>query len=169
MSDTIVYESTTGHVLGAIATPGAGAGVPPVADLVGTELPLWSGVDVTVPAERLSAAAVVPTPGLLAGPLGFGVETVGGAPRSQLLRLATWGGGGVRLDADGVTVSLPADVPDATPVLVVVAGEDGPVALLPARMTGRSLTLRLSLPDGDYVLLTLVTGYAGRLDPLTVG
>ena len=165
MTETIVYESTTGHVLGALSTPGAGA-VPAVADLVGDGLPAWAGVDVTVPAERLLAATAAPEPGLLAAPLRYGVETIGGVPRSQLLRLSTWGSGGVTLDGNGVTITLPADVPDATPVLVVVAGEDGPVALLPAQMKGRSLDLRLSLSTGAYGVLTLVTGYEGRLDQL---
>jgi hypothetical protein len=174
MTVTVVYESGTGHVLGALSVAGSG-GAPDPAGLVGDGLPARAVlgdrtvVDVTVPAERLRTAVVEETPGLLADPYAFGVELVGGEPRSRLLRLAPWRDGTVTVNGDGVHVSLEREVPEGTKLLVVIATEDGPVAEFPVPMpTGGKADLDVSLDLGGYGVLTLVAGYAGRVDARTV-
>jgi hypothetical protein len=170
---TVVYESETRHVLGALEANGRGA-APDAATLVGAGLPARvvmpdrsAVVDVTVPAERLLTAVVEDTPGLLADPYAFAVEVVNGVARSRLLPLAPWReGSSVTVDSDGVHVNLGRGAPEGTRMLVVLATEDGPAGMFPVAMpTDGSVDLEATLAPGDYGVLTLVGGYAGRVDP----
>jgi hypothetical protein len=173
---TVVYESETRHVLGVLSVTGGGA-PPDAAPLVGPGLPARvvtrdrsAVVDATVPAERLRTAVVEDTPGLLADPYAFAVEIVNGEARSRLLSLAPWReGSGVTVDSHGVHVVLGRGVPEGTRMLVVLATEDGPAGMWPGHLpTDGSVDLEATLAPGGYGVLTLVSGYAGRVDPGTV-
>ncbi|MGN9908580.1 hypothetical protein ACTMTJ_13640 [Phytohabitans sp. LJ34] len=159
MSLTVAYATDTGHVLGAIAASG------PVAsrDLVGDGLPLWvsrqDGTvdDLTVPAARLSVAAVDDEPGALVAPRDYEVPDGAGALRT----LAPWTGG-ITLAADGVTVTVSRPVTEPAAVLVALAGVP---PLLGRIGTGeRETTIGVRVGEGKHGVLVLVKGWVGRLE-----
>jgi len=178
MSLNVVYATETGHVVGALALTGPAPAAPVLADLMGTELPLpvtlrdGRAVDLAVAATRLAAAAVGDTRGALAWPMRYGVERVDGVPRPRLAQLTRWRSTDkpVAVRADGVTVSVTEAVTAPTPVFVLLTGGDGssvPLSgAIPAGATGK--TLPVSLAEGPYGVLTLIAGWEGRLDAVSL-
>ncbi|MFD2467678.1 hypothetical protein [Amycolatopsis silviterrae] len=175
MSLSAVYVADTGHVVGALTVTGAS---PPnaVASLVGAELPLRISLDagktatIALAARQLAVAAVDDEPGVLDGPLGFGVElTPDAKPKPALSSLRSWSGG-LTLTASACTLALPVETTRLTPVRAlisdgeqthVLAGEipaGGKQAQLPVVLTG----------TGKHGVLALVSGWAGRLEALAV-
>lgn len=164
MSLTVAYATDTRHVLGALAASGPLASGPLApGDLVGEGLPLWvsrqDGTvdDLTVPAARLSVAAVADEPGVLVAPRDYEVPEEGGALRA----LAPWTGG-ITLAADGVTVTVSRPVTEPAPVLVAIAG--GPPLLGRIGVGERETTVGVRVAEGKHGVLVLVRGWAGRLE-----
>lgn len=173
MSLTVVYDTETGHVLGALALTGPAGTPPPATDLVGESMPMWvtredngTAIELPVPAARLATALADDEPGAFVEPLDFGVVVVDGKPKPALRPLAPWDNP-IVVQSDGVTVRLPgnATATDPVPVLVVVSGASGPHVRPGVISTGQNFVkVGVTLPGGVYGVLTLLAGWEGRLD-----
>ncbi|MGW0809029.1 hypothetical protein [Nonomuraea sp. NPDC002799] len=170
MSLLVVYVPDTGHVVGAVSAigavlPGADAGV---AALVGDALPLRVSAaegGLSLPARELAVHQPDDEPRVFADPLAYGVEQVPGQkPKPALVRLATWGEG-VTLTATGLVITVPVkNTSQDTPVLALVAeGQD--VHVLAGRIPAGqdTVVLPVTVDDGTYEVLALVTGWTGVL------
>ncbi|MER7829948.1 hypothetical protein AB0N23_19610 [Streptomyces sp. NPDC052644] len=176
MALTVLYTAATGHVVGALALTGAAAPADP-ARLVGRALPLrvalGAGRTAVLPlnARDLAATAVDDEPALLTDPLAFGVElSADGRPGPAPARLAVWTGGGVRLAADGLTVTVPVAPTRPAPVVALVS-DDQHTHVLAGEIPAEGDRVKLPLavePGGTHGVLTLVAGWAGRLERVTV-
>jgi hypothetical protein len=183
MGVTVVHSTLTGHVLGAIDRNATGAGLPAVADLVGDALPLRRPVgpeddaptvfEVLVPADQLATAAVQPPPDLFTTSMAYAVEAgTGGVAKPALLPLSPWATTSqpVVLKSNGVTVTLDRTTKGVpASVLVVLAGDTGTVVLSGQIFAERkTVTIGVSLAAGWYAVLTLATGWQGRLEAVKV-
>jgi hypothetical protein len=176
MSLNVLYAAETGHVLGAVAVSGP-VTTPSVEDLAGPALPLWvadrtAAVDLAVPAARLAVVTVADEEGALAAPCDFGVDvSPGQAPRSALRRLDPWPEGFMPFEPvpAGVEITVPRSRPEATAVLVVIAGPTSPPPVLSEIPAGdQDVIVGATLTSGEYGILVLAAGWAGRLERLTI-
>ncbi|MFJ8691745.1 hypothetical protein [Streptomyces roseolilacinus] len=176
MALAVVYAAGTGHVVGALALTGVAAPADAAA-LVGRALPLrvplGGGRTATLPlnAGGLAVAAVDEEPEVLTDPLAFAVElTAEGTPGPALLRLAEWGGDGVALAADGLTVTVRVAATRPARVVALVSDDQDTRVLageIPAQQDRVKLPVTL-VPGSTHGVLVLVAGWAGRLEKAAV-
>jgi len=178
VSLTVVYAQLTRHVVAAIDETAVRTAPQPVEQIVGSVLPLRRTVlrtgaaqaeqlDVPVPADQLGTALADPAAGVLTNPMAYGIGS-----GSALEPLSPWSAGAepVALKSTGVTVTLERTSKGlATPVLVVIARPGATLVLSGQVFAERKVvTIGVELPPGPYAVLTLATGWHGRLDGLSL-
>lgn len=174
MTLSVVYVPDTGHVVAALAVNGVQA-PDDVSALVGSALPLRvavSGgetVELALRAAKLAGLAADDEPGVFADPLAFGVDQVTTAdqqvvPRPTLVGLDPLTDP-LTLDATGLTVTVPRiDPVKDNPVLVLIS--DGPDTLAVPWLLpkgDKTVTIPVTVDDGQHGVLVLVAGWAGTL------
>jgi hypothetical protein len=174
MALRVVYVKEFGHVVGALSTVDESPQLE-VASLVGAELPLRTSLDLgrtatlAVKADRLAAAVVDDESAVFDQTLLFGVElTADGKPKPTLRRLATWDEI-PELKEDSLTITLPANAVNRTPVLALVTdGQD--IRILAGDIPAGDLTVNFeaAFSKGMHGLLVLVPGMAGLLMAVSV-
>ncbi|MEU3449855.1 hypothetical protein AB0H29_21935 [Streptomyces thermolilacinus] len=177
MALTVVYTADTRHVVGALAVTGPAAPTD-VARLVGRALPLrvplGGGRTAVLPlnARELAVTAVDDEPAVLTDPLAYGVElTADGRAKPALPRLAVWTGGGITLARDGLTVTVPVAPARPAPVVALVSDDQDTTRVLAGEIPAQRDRVKLPLalePGGTHGVLVLVSGWAGRLEKVTV-
>ncbi|MEU8636525.1 hypothetical protein AB0C38_30525 [Amycolatopsis sp. NPDC048633] len=163
MSVFVVYESSTGVVVGAVQA--IGTPVPAVDALVGAALPVRVGEAVlSLPSRELAVHEADDQPAVFAGPLAYGVtRPPNQPPKPALAKLPVLDA--PTFDETGLVVQLPGAPAQDTAVFALVS--EGP-ATLPITGTITTDTARVSIPvtvsAGAHTVLLLVAGWAGRLE-----
>lgn len=174
----VVYLRRTGHVVGAVNAVGVTLPTDvPVASLVGDALPLRVSLgpgemaSLPLPAVELAVHKADDEPRVFADPLEFGTEP--GAedkPKPALTRLTPWEEPDLALSTDSLVITVPDEVSQNTPVLVVVAVgqavemQSGTIA---AGRDSVDVELPVTVPPGPHGVLALVAGRAGALRKVT--
>lgn len=178
MTLSVVYVPDTGHVVAALAVTG-GQAPDDVSALVGAALPLrvavggGETVELTLPAAKLAGLAADDEPGVFADPLAFGVDQVTTAdqqvvPRPTLLNLDPLTDA-LKLDTTGLTVTVPRGDP-VKDNLVLVLISDGPDTLAVPWLLpkgDKTVTIPVTVDDGQHGVLVLVAGWAGTLQAVS--
>jgi hypothetical protein len=178
MTLSVVYVPDTGHVVAALAVTGSQA-PDDVSTLVGPAIPLrvttseGETVELTLRVAKLAGLAADDEPGVFADPLAFGVDQVTTAdqqviPRPTLLGLDPLTDP-LTLDGTGLTVTVPRlDPANDLPVLVLIS--DGPDTLVVPWLLpkgDKTVTIPVSVDDGEHGVLVLVAGWAGTLQAVS--
>jgi hypothetical protein len=178
MTLSVVYVPDTGHVVAALAVTG-GQAPDDVSTLVGPAIPLRVTVDggetaeLTLLAGKLAGLAADDEPGVFGDPLAFGVDQVVTAdqqviPRPTLLSLDPLTDAPT-LDATGLTVTVPRIDPvnDAAVLVLISDGPDTRTVpwLLPKG--DKTVTIPVTVDDGEHGVLVLVAGWAGTLQAVS--
>jgi hypothetical protein len=176
MAITVILSRSTRHVLAVLDLAGPAPVPVPLAQLVGTALPIArtgpTGAghgpgEVHVPAGELDTAVADRMPRLLNEPMAFAVGT-----GRTLTPLSPWTAAAspVLLKPTGVVLTLDrTSIGGPTAVLIVLAGPAGEFTLTGTVFAGRKqTTVGVALTSGKYAVLTLAAGWHGRLEELTV-
>lgn len=168
MSVFVVYEKSTGTVVGAVRA--VGATLPAAADLVGDALPLRvlldasSRVTLSMAVADLAVHEADDEPAVFATPLGFGVAQTPNQQLKPALTRLTVLDETLVFDAIGLVVELPGPAPADTAVFALVSeGQQTQRVDSVIKKGDPRVSVPVTVTPGKHGVLVLVAGWAGRL------